>query len=83
VGTVVNNHLLQPTVEKIIFPFQEVPVKGLNATALLMYDSGSNSSYISLDAIQQIQAKPVKSDISLSVAVLGGKTKNLKQSYIK
>jgi len=41
-----------------------------------MYDSASNSSYISLDAVQQIQAKPVKSNISLSVAVLGGKSKN-------
>jgi len=83
VGTIVNNNLVQPTVEEIIFPAQEAPVEGLNATALLMYDSGSNSSYISLDAVQRIQAKPVKSNISLSVAVLGGKTKNLKQSYIK
>jgi len=56
VGTIVNNHLAQPTVEKIILPVQEVPVEGLNATALLMYDSGFNSSYISLDAVQQIQA---------------------------
>jgi len=52
VGTVVNNHLVQPIVEKIIFPVQEVPIEGLNATALLMYDSRSNSSYISLDAVQ-------------------------------
>jgi len=42
-----------------------------------MYDSGSNSSYISINAVQQMQAKPVKSDISLNIAVLGGKTKNL------
>jgi len=73
VGTIANNPLVQPTVEEIIFAVQEVPVEGLNATALLMYDSGSNSSYI-----QRIQAKPVRSDISLSIAVLGGKTKNLK-----
>jgi len=78
VGTIVNNNLVQPTVEEIIFPAQEAPVEGLNATALLMYDSGSNLSYISLDAVQRIQAKPVKSNISLSLAVLGGKTKNLK-----
>jgi len=51
VGKSVNNHLVQPTVEEIIFPIQEVPVEELNSTALLMYNSGSNPSYISLDAV--------------------------------
>ena len=48
-----SNHVSHPRAEDAIFPAQYVQVHDSALTALLMFDSGSNSLYITHDAVKR------------------------------